>query len=168
MAQVMLSTLANRRGVRAQISSAGLLPGGAPLPRETKEALVGLGFDDPELPRFRSLQVTDELVAGADLVVGMAREHVRELVVRLPGGWGRSFTLKELVRRGGIAGSRRQHEDLGAWLARLGVGRNRSELLGESDADDVADPAGSPLVAFERTALEIQGLCVALSDLLWS
>lgn len=168
MAQAMLTTIARARGVDAQIASAGLLPGGQPLAVETREALHALGFDGPGIDRFRSTQVTDGLVGGADLVLGLAREHVRELVVRSPDAWDRSFTLKELVRRGAAIGSRPAHEGLGSWLARAGEGRSRPDLLGDSIDDDVRDPAGGFAAGFDRTAAEVHALCQSLGALLWA
>jgi protein-tyrosine-phosphatase len=108
------------------------------------------------------------MLMEADLVLGLARDHVREVVVRSPDTWEKSFTLKELVRRGGTAGPRPRDEVLPVWLARVSSGRNRTELLGESETDDVIDPAGGLPSGFVRTAAEIQGLCVSLAGLLWS
>ena len=85
----------------------------------------------------------------------------------MPETWGRTFTFKELVRRGDAAGPRRPDEELSEWLNALGQHRDRRELLGSSDADDVADPIGGPPSIFEQTAAEIQGLCVSLVRLLW-
>jgi protein-tyrosine phosphatase len=97
MAQTVLSALVTERGIPAQIGSVGLLPGGDPLPQETQDALTTLGYNESALRSHRSRQITDALIAGADLVVGMTREHVREVTVRVPEAWGRTFTLKELV-----------------------------------------------------------------------
>jgi len=168
MAQAMLTTVARQRGIDARIASAGLIRGGQPLPVETQDALRALGFNGAGVERFRSTQVTESLVTGADLVVGLAREHVREVVVRTPDAWDRSFTLKELVRRGGAIGTRPVHEDLQSWLYRAGYGRSRSDLLGDSIDDDVIDPAGGMASGFDRTATEIQSLCQALGALLWA
>ena len=143
MAQAMLTTVVRDRGLDARVASAGLIPGGQALPPETQDALRAFGFNGPGVEQFRSTQVTDSLVVGADLVVGLAREHVRELVVRIPDAWERSFTLKELVRRGRVIGTRPAHEDLQSWLRRAGYGRNRADLLGESIDDDVIDPGSA-------------------------
>ena len=35
-------------------------------------------------------------------------------------------------------------EPLASWLARVQLGRDRVELLGDSPDDDVADPMGGP------------------------
>jgi low molecular weight protein-tyrosine phosphatase len=166
IAHAILSTIVVRRGLNAQIASAGLLPGGMPMPTETWDALVALGYEGPSLESFRSRQVTSPMVRGADLLLAMAREHVRELTVRVPEVWGRTFTLKELVRRGTAIGPR-NGGPMSEWLASAGEGRNRGELLGFSSSDDVVDPAGGPPSGFTKTAEEIRALCVSLADLVW-
>ena len=59
------------------------------------------------------------MLTGADVLIGMAREHVREAVVLAPDVWGRAFTLKEIVRLGEERGGRAPDEPLEQWLARL-------------------------------------------------
>jgi protein-tyrosine phosphatase len=167
MAQVILTRRLAARGVGMEVGSAGLLPGGAPLPVETEDALAALGFTPPVLPAFVSAQVSPEALAVAELVLGMTREHVREVAVAVPQVWDRSFTLKELVRRGTEAGGRTDGEALAAWLARVGVERTRTELLGSSPDDDVVDPIGGRPADFVRTAKEIDELCGELVALAW-
>lgn len=166
MAQAVLGRLLSARGIPAEVRSAGLLPGGAPLPRDTEEALDALGLGRP-LAGFASTQVTLDAVRGSDLVLGMTREHLRELIVAVPDAWGHTFTLKELVRRGERAGARGLSEDLAPWLERVAEGRARAELLGSSPEDDVDDPIGGGASAFERTAREIEDLCKRLAGLAW-
>ena len=114
----------------------------------------------------RSRRLRPDLVAGADIVIGMARVHVREAVALVPDALGRAFTLKEIVRRGEERGGRAPGEPLEAWLARLSAGRRTADLLGDSDADDVADPIGGPRRSYERTADELDDLTARLARLL--
>jgi protein-tyrosine-phosphatase len=108
-------------------------------------------------------------VTGTDLLLGMARSHVREAVALAgPAVLGRAFTLKEIVRRGEERGGRAPGEPLEAWLARLAAGRRVNDLLGDSDADDVADPIGGPRRSYERTAVELDDLTARLAGLLGS
>ena len=167
MAQAILSRLAIDQGIPAEIASVGLLPGGDPVPPETQDALAVLGYNDGAIAAHQSRQLSGGEVASADLVLGLARDHVREVVVRWPETWGRTFTLKELVRRGEGVGPRRVDEELEEWLARVSEGRDRRDLLGSSNVDDVVDPIGGPPSMFEQVAVEIQGLCVSLTDLVW-
>jgi len=167
MAQAILSSLAATRSLPVEVASAGLLPGGEPMPTETRDALGALGYPTPGFASRRSGQLTVATVQQADLVLGMAREHVREVVVREPGAWPRTFTLKELVRRGEAAGPRTPGEQLEVWLSRVSLDRTRRGLLGASELDDVADPLGGLPSAFRQTAQEIRGLCVSVGDLIW-
>jgi protein-tyrosine-phosphatase len=84
-----------------------------------------------------------------------------------PDAWSRTFTLKELVRRGAELGPRPSFESPGAWLARAHEGRERRDLLGDSLIDDVADPYGGPSSAYEAAAAEIEDLVDRLVSLLW-
>ncbi len=134
------------------VVSAGILPGGHTSPPEVVTVMAEVGID---LSGHRSTQVSPELVAGSDVVVGMARRHAREVVLLDATAFDRTFTLKELVRRGDLVGGRQPAEELGAWLGRLHRGRQRTDLVGRSDDDDVSDPLGGPLDAYRTTAREL-------------
>ncbi|HEU5418307.1 MAG TPA: hypothetical protein VFV41_11515, partial [Streptosporangiaceae bacterium] len=103
----------------------------------------------------------------ADLIVAMAREHLRHAAVTDPAAWPRAFTLRELVRRGGETGPRRPGEPLAGWLGRAHAGRSRMALLGDSPADDIADPMGGAPGEYARTAAELQALTGRLAELGW-
>jgi protein-tyrosine phosphatase len=167
MAEAILAGLLDRRGVTAEIASAGLLDGGQPMAPEALAAVTELGYGAPDLSAHRSRRLSASALERADLVLGMAREHVREAVVLVRGSWERTFTLKELVRRGEVAGSRLEGQEVGPWLAVVAAGRSRESQLGSSPADDVADPIGGTTAMFERTAAEIERLCERLVELLW-
>jgi protein-tyrosine phosphatase len=96
-----------------------------------------------------------------DLIIGLAREHVREAVVLDNSVLARTFTLKELVRLAEQPGGGRLvavGESVRAWALRLSGGRGPGDLLGEHPEDDVADPIGRSRRAYEDTAREIGGL----------
>jgi protein-tyrosine phosphatase len=107
-------------------------------------------------------------LAGADLILGMAREHVRQAVVLLPAAWPRAFTLREFLRRGHEIGARAPGEPLANWLAQAASGRDRRDLLGVGPSDeDVADPVGGPLRAYRASADLLDRLTADLADLCW-
>lgn len=164
MAQVLLTRTVDERGVDARVSSAGVLFDGQPATPTAVDVMAGRGLD---LTAHRSRIVTPEMVGSADLVVTMAREHVREVVIRRPDRYGRVFTLKELVRRGDEHGPRRPDEALGAWLGRVAEGRRPAAHEGASPVDDVADPIGQGAEVYERTAADLDALTTRLADLLW-
>jgi protein-tyrosine phosphatase len=165
---VMAGTLLARRlaaaGVAATVRSAGSLGQDQPAPPEVISAMARYGLD---VSQHRSRLVTAADLGAADLVLAMAREHVRHAVVTDPATWSRAFTLKELVRRGRPAGPRMAGEPLADWLARVQVGRQRAALLGDSAADDVADPTGGPPQAYEVTAALLDQLTGDLAELGW-
>lgn len=165
MAEALLRDRLARRGEPARVHSAGLLRSGDPSSRFAGEVLTGRGLD---LSSHRSTTISRSLVTGADLVLGMARAHVREAVVLDPQVWPRAYTLKELVRRGEDAGPRAAGQSVEEWLAKVHAGRSHSDLLGESDEDDIFDPIGSARPVYERTATEIESLVDRLVDLLFT
>ena len=162
MAEAFLRDRLQRRGVDAHVHSAGLLDAGRPASAHGVAILRDLGLD---LSAHRSRAMESSLLLGADLIVGMAREHVREAVVLAPAAWPRAFTLKELVRRGEGAGSRPAHQSFEEWLSACHSGRTHTGLLGDDEADDVADPYGSSRSQYERTATELQRLVDRFVDL---
>ena len=155
--------------VVAAVRSAGLFDEGllqedAPPPPEAVSALASYGLD---ISGHRSHRVTAADLSGADLVLGMSRAHVRHAVVIAPEIWPRAFTLKELLRRGMETGPRRAAEPVADWLARVHEGRERLALLGDSPADDVADPMGGPPKAYANTAALLNELTGRLAGLCW-
>lgn len=162
MGEVLLAARLAERGATAVVASAGTRATLGPASPEVVELMAGRGLD---LAGHVSRQLTPELVAPADLVVGMAREHVREAALLSPDALGRTFTMKELVRRGAEHGPRHVDEPLADWLARLAADRDHRELLGMSDVDDVADPIGQRLPAYRRAAEEIDELAAGIARL---
>ena len=155
MAEALLRHRLTELGVEARVASAGLLQSGNPASAHGVDILRGRGID---MAPHRSRAMSGGLLSSADLIIAMAREHVREAVVMDPSLWPRTFTLKELVRRGEATGPRRAGETVSDWLARVGQGRRVADLTGSSAEDDIADPIGGPRLAYERLATELDGL----------
>ena len=155
MAEALLRHRFTELGVDARVASAGLLQAGNPASAHGVDILRQRGID---MTTHRSRAMSRDSLSSADLVIAMAREHLREAVVMDPSLWPRTFTLKELVRRGESAGPRRPGEPLSDWLTRVGQGRRISDLTGSSPDDDVADPIGGPREAYYRMATELDGL----------
>lgn len=163
---VMTEALLSRRlamlGVPGRVRSAGLSGQGQPPPPEVIYAMANYGLD---VASHRSHLATGVGLAAADLVLALAREHLRSMVAAEPSVWPRVFTLKELVRRGQQTGPRRPGESLPEWLARVHDGREHAALLGDSPADDVADPIGGPPQAYATTATLLSQLIGRLTEL---
>lgn len=165
MAEALLRRQVAERGIDLGVSSAGTTADGYPASEPAVRVMHDLGLD---ISGHRSRVISPELVGDADLIIAMAREHVREVVVLDPPTFARTFTLKELVRRGNELGARTGAEPLASWLGRLQSGRTPSMHLGSSATDDIADPMGQRMAVYERTADEISELTEALCDLLWA
>jgi protein-tyrosine phosphatase len=162
----MAAALLARRlgGLGVPVSSAGMLGGGSPALPEVVSAMAAHGLD-VSAHRSRAVQPAD--LAGAGLVLGMARENIRHAVVMAPQAWPRAFTLKELIRRAGGTGPRPPGEPLTSWLSRVHAGRDRMSLLGDAGEDDVADPAGGPPDGYPCTAAALDRLVQRLAELCW-
>ena len=164
MAEALLRDRLARRGVPANVHSAGLIEGGAPASAHGVDVLRSRNLD---LADHRSRTLTPALVEGADLLLGMARLHVREAVVLRPHVWPKAFTLKELVRRGDDIGHRPPGQSVEEWLLKAHAGRTHTDLLGEHPDDDIFDPIGSSRGQYEKTAAEIEALTDRLVALLF-
>jgi protein-tyrosine phosphatase len=164
MAEAFLRRRLLELGESPRVHSAGLRADGLEPPGGAVEALDRHGLD---LRAHRSRRMTEAMLDGADLIVCMAREHVKEAVALHPPAWPRAFTLKELVRRAEDVGARSPGQAFDEWLDKVHAGRERLELLGSSTDDDVADPFGLRHEMFVRTATEIAALVDRLVDLGW-
>jgi protein-tyrosine phosphatase len=146
------------------VSSAGTVGDGMPIAPEMAGRLRSWGLDGDG---HRSRLLDERRLAEADLVLGMAREHVREAVLLVPDLLPRTFTLKELVRRGGAIGPRLGDETLADWLARAAADRQPAQILGTSTVDDIVDPIGRRLSVYHDVADEIRHLVASLAALAW-
>jgi protein-tyrosine phosphatase len=162
MVEALLRQRLAARGIDADVSSAGDLPGGVGASAGAIDAMAARGLD---LTEHRSRQLMAEHVASADLVIAMARRHLRSAVTMVPAAFPRTFTLPELARRGADVGRRRADEPLGEWLARVHAGRTAAGLLGDDPLDDVADPMGGTPAQYEATAAELEALIDRVIDL---
>lgn len=126
---------------------------GMPMSWRTRDAIVAVGAR-PEGHRSRQLSSAD--LAGADLVLAMAREHVEYVRRRHPEAAARTGTLKRLAR------------DLPGGSGSL---TERVAALHLDDVvlepwEDVDDPAGGEPEVFHQCAVEIDQLLSALRPVL--
>jgi len=164
MAAALFERSLRQRELVADVRSAGLLGGGASAPDEVLTALRDYEID---LTTHRSHRLRRTDITQANLIIGLERQHVREAVLASPRSeaWNRTFTLRELVRRGDEAGPRSPGLPLDTWLGELHHGRRSEELLGASPLDDVSDPFGKSLSEYRTTAETLADLVQALSTL---
>lgn len=157
MAEVLLAS----RLPGIEVASAGSMEPGHPASGGSARAMIARGLD---LSQHVSQQLSAELIENADLVICMARQHLREVAVTAPAAFPRTFTLRELVRRGETVGPATATFD--EWLGRVGEGRRTADLLGDDPHDDVPDPIGGPEEGYVRTATQLEELVERLGRLL--
>lgn len=145
------------------IASVGLKFTGEPTPETGVSVMAERGID---LAPHRSVAVTTETVAEADLILGMTREHVRDVVGISPAAWPKTFTLKDFVRRADKVGPPRRHQRLSDWLETVGEGRDPRDVLGADPEDEVPDPYGQRAKVWERVVDELDDLVSKIPRLL--
>ena len=148
-AQAIATRLGATRGLRFE--SAGLLPGGHPTPSVGRAVAHGLGFD---LDHHLSKQVDVEALDRYDLVLTMARDHARDLLIERDDIRARLFTLKQFARWAPTH-PRPPRTAVGPWLDIVAADRPRRDLVGADVGDDIADPLASPPRAWRRMAREL-------------
>jgi len=149
-------------GIR--VESAGTLDLEVPSPPEVIVTGNDLGID---LAGHRGRPLTPIDVEEASLILGMTRKHVREVVTMDPKAWTRTFTLRELVRRGQMMRPRDTSQSLSDWLVFVHHGRRMVDLHGRSREDDIADPLGGSMRDYRVAAETIDGLIDDLIGLAW-
>ena len=164
LAAAILGRQLARAGVDAAVGSFGIDATAGPATKGTIVAARRLGLD---LDDHVSAPLDPAVIAASSLVLAMERGQVREVVVAVPDAFARTFTLKELVRRGSAIGPREPGESLAAWLGRAGEGRRPGDLLGRSPVDDIADPTVNRLVDHDMLATELVDLTRRLVELAW-
>ena len=164
MGEALLRRALTDRGIESDVASAGLLESGRPNTVEVIRAMAPIGID---LNGRTSHQIAPDDVEAADLILTMERAHLRHVVVLVPKAAEKTFTLKELVRRGEAVGGRGENETIEQWFARVNDGRELADLQGRSSADDVEDPFGQELERYEAARDELDELTGRLVDLLW-
>jgi protein-tyrosine phosphatase len=144
-------------GIPAVVRSAGTMATELAVDERMVEAgyAIGVSIADHR-PRRLSRQLMDD--EGRDLIVGLSREHLREIVGLDAEAWTRTFTLKELVRRS-EASRRELDRDPEGWMGTLGEGRDLRQLLGDAPTDDVKDPYRKSAELHREVAEEINDLC---------
>lgn len=160
MAQALLQRSLDQAGVVASVESSGTMDLLRPAEPEAVQVMAEMGLD---ISSHISRPLTTDQIRSVDLVIGLAREHVRDAALLLPDALPRMFTLKEIVRRSGDVMGPGNSETLDSWLSRLIADRTLDALLGDSIIDDIIDPIGLPVSDYRNTAYEISQLADSLA-----
>ncbi len=133
-------------------------------PHEMVEVASEMGLD---LAGHRSRHVSSAGLDKADLVIGMALEHVATSVVDWGADSARSFTLVELVDLLEEVGpvEETQPEDRASKLV-AAAHEERSRKKGAKHAIDIVDPIGGPYRLYRDVTEQIRDLCSRLASVL--
>jgi protein-tyrosine phosphatase len=165
MAEAFLRRRVAERGLDVTVSSSGLLPAGVPAADEVIDLMAERGID---VTAHRSRTVDADIIASADLILGMERNHLTELVAITPEDYTRFFTLPEFVRRlEGLGIEESSGVDLDDVVTLIAETRGRRELLRITVADEIPDPMGRSGKVFDRAADAISELVDRMVDALW-
>jgi protein-tyrosine phosphatase len=162
MAAAILRRRLADRGVEARVRSAGTRAWDVGATAGAVEVMREHGID---LSAHRGCQLTAELVAEAELVLGMTRDHVAIAAARCPQAAAHAFLVGELVRLGREIGPRASSEPVSAWAARAAARRPPRRPVGRA-VDEIADPVGLPIEAYRRTAARLDADLTSLAGLL--
>lgn len=130
--------------------------------------LAGLGGDGRD---FRARQLDDRLMARADLIITMTRDHRASVLNLVPRALARTFTLREAYRLSAeVDPTTLTGPDLavrarlfGAELTR----RRRTHAPTERRDDDITDPIGMDAAGFSRIGDELAGALIPVLDVLF-
>jgi protein-tyrosine-phosphatase len=165
MAEALLRSALERRvgDAAPAVASAGTIArDGAPAMPEAVEAAAELGVD---VSSHSARRLRPEDIRDADLIVGMAAEHLEEVRALVLEAESRTFTLKELVRL--LEDTPRPVDatasDRGLAAAVSDAHRRRTGSPAIPDEDDVMDPLGLSIHSYRVVASELEDLCERLA-----
>jgi protein-tyrosine-phosphatase len=163
MAEALLRSKFAERSSLFEVQSAGFISEGTAPPPEVLEVMRAVGI---ELTGHRSQKVNAKLIESAELVIGMARQHLIDLALIASRDWDRCFTFVDLLRRAETVGPRAYGESVSGWGKRAHAGRERAQILAASLEDDIPDPMGGRLREFRSTLEMLSELTSRLADYL--
>ena len=161
-ARVYLADALGRSGLEAVVTSGGIMGEGNRIPSSYLAIAHDAGID---LSEHVSHQISAQELLEQDLVLTMTRELLREAVVMAPPIWPRAFTMREFLRRATAVGTRKPTEGLVHWFEAIGANRTRSQLLGDDESDDVADPVGGTAEDYRIMLRQLERLSSDLAAL---
>ncbi|MFT4041890.1 MAG: low molecular weight phosphotyrosine protein phosphatase [Gordonia sp. (in: high G+C Gram-positive bacteria)] len=140
MGERILREVAARAGCPISVSSAGVAAvNGQPMHPHSVEVLTEHGFD---ATGFESRYLRPVIIAAADIVLCMTRDHRAACQRMAPARWKRMFTLTEFAE-----------------LSEIGtlsdIMANRGRVDTNSAHLDIADPMGKPKSDYERVYNDI-------------
>jgi protein-tyrosine phosphatase len=155
--------LAHWLGPEVQVRSAGTLGlAGRGIEPEMVAHLRAAGVPEVE---FVARRMTPADVRGADLVLGLGREHRREAVELVPAAVRRAFTLLEFARLLSTIAPEELPEGTVAdrLHAAVPLATARRRRVASADLDDVVDPYRVSQQAYDESFFAIRGAVDAIA-----
>ncbi len=150
MAEGFVNRWAAERGLPLHARSTGTNAfAGRPATWDARRIMTEL---EAPIDELRTARTNTEHVRWADLIVGLAYEHVRDTIREFPDAEGRTLTLKELLE---VLPKLPEVDDPRAWV------EEATRLAGEMpplEDTDVEDPFGERRQAYQRVAGEVREL----------
>ncbi len=156
MAEGFLRWEAARRGLDIETRSTGTHAWhgrAATIDGRKTMAELGVPIDD-----HRTLELDQNLVDWADLVIGMSYEHARDTVRTFPDAERKTYTMKGLLE---LLDTLPSYTDTEAWLEAAWAQRDRAAAVADQD---IEDPIGERQSAYRRVATEIQQLTARFAE----
>ncbi|WP_084627141.1 hypothetical protein [Pseudoclavibacter soli] len=169
LAELLIASLVDPKQI--EVSSAGTgAPAGSPVD-ETVAELASLRGLDPS--RHRARRITEEIIAGSDLVLALTERHRERVVALHPAAIGQAFTLREYativlaIQRGVAAGITEVPSGPEGWRALAGDLRSSVRRAAQQRGDsadwlDITDPIGGTRDLHERVAAHIEAAVQAV------
>ncbi|HVT20751.1 MAG TPA: hypothetical protein VHD58_02585 [Mycobacteriales bacterium] len=156
------------QAAQIEVSSAGTYAlVGEPIMPEAAETLVRYGGDPA---RFAACALDPGRIEAADLVLGLTREHRAAVITMVPRASSRTVTLREYARllsgvsHGDLPGAEADLVTRFHALTKAAFGQRGLVALKDPSDDDIPDPFGRPMPAYEKAAALIdEALEVPLS-----
>jgi protein-tyrosine phosphatase len=161
MAEALLRHHLDAAGLPVTVESAGTLGWNSAGP--TDHTLTALSERGVALEGHISRRMNAGLLAPASLVIAMTNDHMDAVRNHHGESAERTFVLGQLVRLGEKVGPRGS-ESLDEWLQ--GVDQLRSQRRRALPGDEIRDPLGEPLDAYQALAAQLDDLTARLARLL--
>jgi protein-tyrosine phosphatase len=164
MAEALLRARLVPVAPKLAVGSAGLLFDGRPAEPNAVRVMAKRGLD---ISDHRAQTISADRLHGTTLILGMERQHVREVAALEPDLFGRSFTLPELVQAGQIVGARQRGQRVADWAHSISQLRSPADYAKSDPLAEISDPMGGPLRSFRACADTIDAQLELLVGLIW-